>query len=81
MYILYLSCGVYIDVERPPIESLCDQEILKPASLTWIKVPNWMGKTSLMAWIRDRVSNTLEKAYRFDGRANDRQDACSTGNC
>ncbi|NET57680.1 MAG: molecular chaperone Tir [Symploca sp. SIO2E6] len=44
-----------IYIERPPIESLCYQEILKPGSLIRIKAPNFMGKTSLMAWIRDRA--------------------------
>jgi hypothetical protein len=35
-------------IERSPIESSCYQEILKPRSLTVIKAPRKMGKTSLM---------------------------------
>ncbi|NES21496.1 MAG: hypothetical protein F6K41_21835 [Symploca sp. SIO3E6] len=54
---------------------------MKLGYLTRIKVPNFMDKTSLMAWNRDRASNTLEKTYQFEGRADDRQDACSTHNC
>ncbi|NES21491.1 MAG: molecular chaperone Tir [Symploca sp. SIO3E6] len=49
------GCGFSVYVERPDIESLCYQEILQPGSLIRIKAPNFMGKTSLMAWIRDRA--------------------------
>jgi hypothetical protein len=38
-------------VERPPIESRCYEEILKPGVLIRIKAPRQMGKTSLMARI------------------------------
>ena len=38
-------------VERPPIESRCYEEILKPGALIRIKAPRQMGKTSLMARI------------------------------
>ncbi|NES22507.1 MAG: XRE family transcriptional regulator [Symploca sp. SIO3E6] len=53
--------GTSIYIERPPIESSCYQEILQPGSLIRIKAPNFMGKTSLMAWIRDRAA---EHNYR-----------------
>ncbi|NET57681.1 MAG: XRE family transcriptional regulator [Symploca sp. SIO2E6] len=49
------GCDTSFYIERPPIESLCYQEILKPGSLIRIKAPNFMGKTALMAWIRDRA--------------------------
>lgn len=42
-----LASGLYI--ERPPIESICYQEILQPRVLLRIKAPRQMGKTSLMA--------------------------------
>lgn len=35
-------------IERPPIESDCFQEILKPGALIRIKAPEKMGKTSLL---------------------------------
>lgn len=35
-------------IERPPIESLCNETILKPGSLIRIKAPRQMGKSSLM---------------------------------
>ncbi len=38
-------------MQRPPIESLCYETILKPGSLLRIKAPKLMGKTSLMARI------------------------------
>ncbi len=43
-------------VERPPIESECYEEILKPGSLIRIKAPRQMGKTSLMARILHQAS-------------------------
>jgi transcriptional regulator with XRE-family HTH domain len=38
-------------VERPGIESLCYETVIKPGSLIRIKAPNMMGKTSLMTRI------------------------------
>lgn len=35
-------------VERPPIEAICYQEIVRPGALIRIKAPRQMGKTSLM---------------------------------
>ncbi|MDZ7952433.1 AAA-like domain-containing protein [Nostoc sp. DedQUE09] len=43
-------------VERPPIESRCNETILKPGSLIRIKAPRQMGKTSLMARILHQAS-------------------------
>jgi hypothetical protein len=43
-------------VERPPIESRCNEAILKPGSLIRIKAPRQMGKTSLMARILHQAS-------------------------
>jgi AAA-like domain/Sigma-70, region 4 len=44
-----LSSNFYI--ERPPIESLCQETILQPGALISIKASRQMGKTSLMAKI------------------------------
>ncbi|MDZ8137099.1 MAG: AAA-like domain-containing protein [Nostoc sp. DedQUE04] len=43
-------------IERPPIESCCNEAILKPGSLIRIKAPRQMGKTSLMARILHEAS-------------------------
>lgn len=43
-------------IERPPIESRCNEAILKPGSLIRIKAPRQMGKTSLMARILHQAS-------------------------
>lgn len=40
-------------LERPPIESLCYETVLKPGSLLRIKAPQLMGKTSLIKRILD----------------------------
>lgn len=42
-------------VERPPIESDCDREILEPGSLIRIKAPQKMGKTLLLNRIIERA--------------------------
>lgn len=41
--------GIYI--ERPPIESICDETLLQPGSLIRIKAPQQMGKT----WLTNRI--------------------------
>jgi hypothetical protein len=41
-------------VERPPIEAICYNAILKPGVLIRIKAPRQMGKTSLMSRILDQ---------------------------
>ena len=43
-------------VERPPLEELCYEVIMKPGSLLRIKAPRQMGKTSLMARILHQAS-------------------------
>ena len=46
-----LDSALYI--ERPPVESLAYQEIVKPGALITIKAPKQMGKTSLAMRISD----------------------------
>lgn len=46
-----VSLGSPFYVERPPVEELCYKEILQPGSLIWLRAPQQMGKTSLMARI------------------------------
>lgn len=57
------STFVYIEhyIERPPIESLCEQEILKPGSLIRIIAVSKMGKTLLMA----RLLNQFKKRGNY----------------
>lgn len=43
--------GSPLYVERPPIESDCDDEVIKPGALIRIKAPRQMGKSSLLARI------------------------------
>ncbi|MEM7064963.1 MAG: AAA-like domain-containing protein [Cyanobacteria bacterium P01_B01_bin.77] len=43
-----LAIGSPLYIERPPIESLCYQNIAIPGSLTRIKAPRHMGKSSLL---------------------------------
>lgn len=43
-------------VERPPIESVCYQEILQPGALIRIKAPQQMGKTWLMEKLLEQVA-------------------------
>ncbi len=42
-------------LERPPVESRCYEEIMKPGALINIKAPCQMGKTSLMVRILDHA--------------------------
>ena len=46
-----VKLGSVFYVERPPIENICYQTILKPGSLIRIKAPKQMGKSSLMTRI------------------------------
>lgn len=48
-------------IERPPIESNCDNQILKPGTLIRIKAPDKMGKTSL---IRRILAHVPKPEYR-----------------
>ncbi|MBD2461547.1 AAA-like domain-containing protein [Oscillatoria sp. FACHB-1407] len=38
-------------IERPPIETLCNEQILQPGALVRIKAPSQMGKSSLLGQI------------------------------
>jgi AAA-like domain len=49
-------------VERPPIESRCYEEIMKPGALIRIKAPSQMGKTSLMVRILARAKQQISDA-------------------
>lgn len=51
----------FIYVERPPIESICEQALCRPGALLRIKAPGLMGKTSLMAKI---LSQLVREGYR-----------------
>jgi hypothetical protein len=44
----FLALNSPFYIERPPIESDCYQEVLRPGSLIRIKAPRRMGKTSLL---------------------------------
>lgn len=48
-----------IYIERPPIESICDETLLQPGSLIRIKAPKQMGKTFL-------TNRILEQAKKHD---------------
>lgn len=48
-----LNSPFYID--RPPVEQLCNENILQPGALIRIKAPMQMGKTSLMIRILDEA--------------------------
>jgi len=48
-------------MERPPIESRCNETILQPGSLLRIKAPKRMGKT----WLIDRIlAQATKQKYR-----------------
>ncbi len=51
-----------IYVERPPIESLCQEEIKKPGTLLRIKAPPKMGKTELMSRLINYAKNQNYRA-------------------
>ncbi|WP_107669164.1 AAA-like domain-containing protein [Cyanothece sp. BG0011] len=48
-------------LQRPPIETRCYEEILRPGSLIRIKAPRQMGKTSLMLRILDHAQQQLKE--------------------
>jgi hypothetical protein len=48
-------------IERPPVETVCYETIVKPGSLLRIKAPKYMGKTSLVNQI---VSVAASHQYR-----------------
>jgi hypothetical protein len=53
-------------VERPPVETNCYQEILKPGSLIRIKAPRKMGKTSLLNRILAHVEQYEYQVVRVN---------------
>ena len=55
-----LQLGSKLYVERPPIESLCYQTVVKPGSLIRIKAPRQMGKSSLMVRI---LASAIQQNY------------------
>ncbi|MBR8839508.1 MAG: AAA-like domain-containing protein [Stigonema ocellatum SAG 48.90 = DSM 106950] len=55
-------------IERPPIESNCDKEILKPGALIRIKAPNEMGKTFLITKILEHVPQEEYRVVRLSIR-------------
>ena len=54
-----LDCDFYI--ERPPEESICYKEILKPSALLRIKAAPKMGKTELMSRL---INHAASQGYR-----------------
>ena len=52
----------YIYIERPPIESRCFQEVVKPGAVIRIQAPQRMGTTMLISRIFDYVK---ERNYRI----------------
>ena len=53
-------------VERPPIEELCYQEILKPGALLRLRAASQMGKTSLKNRILSYASDHGYRMVRFN---------------
>ncbi|MEW6497798.1 MAG: AAA-like domain-containing protein [Cyanobacteriota bacterium] len=53
-------------VERPGIESLCYETIVKPGSLIRVKAPKMMGKTSLMTRILAHAANRNYQTVYLD---------------
>ncbi|BAY67125.1 TIR protein (plasmid) [Calothrix brevissima NIES-22] len=52
----------FIYVERPPIESICEQTLCQPGALLRIKAPGFMGKTSLMDKVLPQLAS---KGYQI----------------
>lgn len=55
-----VQLGSPLYMERPPIETLCYETVVKPGSLIRIKAPRQMGKSSLMVRI---LASTLQHNY------------------
>lgn len=53
-------------IKREPLESRCLQEIENPAGLVRIRAPRQMGKTSLLARIRDRAKDLGYRTVTID---------------
>lgn len=61
-----LAVGSPLYIERPPIESLCYQNIEMPGSLTRIKAPRHMGKSSLLLRVLDHADTLGYQAVLVD---------------
>lgn len=59
-------------IERPPIESNCDREILLPGTLILIKAPKLMGKTSLLTRIIAHATQQDLRTVQLNMRLADR---------
>jgi hypothetical protein len=59
-------------VERPPVESISYETLLKPGSLLRIKAPKYMGKTSLVnrviAWAKTQHYRTVNLSFEMADR-------------
>jgi hypothetical protein len=60
-------------VERPPIETRCAKEILKPGALIRIRAPKRMGKTSLLNRIMANAEAAEYQALRLNLRQAEEQ--------
>jgi AAA-like domain len=58
IYSGFLASSVYI--ERPPIESLCQETLSQPGSLIRLKAPTLMGKTALINHV---LAQMTQKGY------------------
>ena len=65
------SSGFYVD--RPPIESQCYQEIVRPGALIRIKAPQKMGKTRLINQILDYATARKYRTVRLNLMEPDRE--------
>lgn len=54
-----------IYIERPPIESICYEELSKPGSLIRVKAPSLMGKTLLMTRVLAQLAEAGYRAIRL----------------
>ncbi|MCA2693032.1 MULTISPECIES: AAA-like domain-containing protein [unclassified Microcystis] len=59
-------------IERPPIENMCYEEILKDGCLLRIKAPHQMGKTSLLHKILDHAKKQNYMTVLIDFQSLDR---------
>lgn len=66
-----LSPNSHLYIERPPIEELACREILKPGSVTRIKAPRRMGKSSLLARILARAKEEGFRTINIDFQQTD----------
>lgn len=59
-------------IERPPVESVSYETLLKPGSLLRIKAPKYMGKTALLnrviAWAKSQDYRTVNLSFEMADR-------------